>query len=554
MFFGEIDTAGAAGAILAHSVKLDGKTFKKGRVLGAADVHTLLQADINKIVGARLEAHDVHEDAAAEQLGAVLGGAHVTTKAPFTGRVNLYADAPGVLCLEPHAVHMINSVHESITIATLPPWTWVKARQMIATIKVIPFAVARANLELTLAHAQAAPVSVSPMRARTAVLIQTTLPGMRASILDKTVRVLEARLGAIGIELTAERRVAHQVGATAAAVTALAADADMILIAGASAIVDRRDVVPSAIEAAGGEVVHFGMPVDPGNLILLARRNGKPVLGLPGCARSPALNGVDLVLQRIAAGLQVDSAAIMQMGVGGLLKEFSGRPTPRAGERTVEPVTAPKVAAVVLAAGQSRRMGAVNKLLVEVDGQAMVVTAVKQALASGFDSVVVVTGHESERVRTALAGLPVAFQHNPDFADGLSTSLVTGVRALTNDIDAAVVCLADMPRVTARVLERLVAAYDPVEGRAICVPTWHGKRGNPILWDRSFFAQIAEVAGDIGARHLLGEYQEQVCEVAMTDAAVVSDIDSPADLQALLAQDDASSAASASRGDEVKPS
>jgi molybdenum cofactor cytidylyltransferase len=533
MYFGPIDSSAARGAILAHSVKLTERTLKKGRVLSDDDVAALVAAGVTAVTAARLEGDDIHEDAAAERLGHALKGSGVSVKAPFTGRVNLYAEADGVLAFDSDAINAINQVDEVITLATLPRWAVVKRRQMIATIKIIPFSVPAACLDEALIHAGAAKIAVQAFASRDAILLQTELPSTRGSVLDKTVRVLRARMEALGGQLIHEQRTQHSVVPLASALRGVINAVDLVMIAGASAIVDRRDVIPAAIEEAGGEIIHFGMPVDPGNLILVAKLAGKPVLGLPGCARSPALNGVDLVLQRLAAGCAVDGPAIQAMGVGGLLKEFSGRPTPRAGEASTDIVTAPCTAGVVLAAGQSRRMGDVNKLLVTVEGDTMVRRAVRNAVAAGLDPVIVVTGHEREQVQAALQGEQVTFVHNPSFADGLSTSLAAGVKALPDTSDAVVVCLADMPLLTPRVIERLASAFDPVEGRAICVPTWKGKRGNPILWDARFASEMLDVSGDVGARHLLGVHDEHVCEVAMDDAAVLEDVDSPADLQAL---------------------
>jgi molybdenum cofactor cytidylyltransferase len=308
---------------------------------------------------------------------------------------------------------------------------------------------------------------------------------------------------------------------------------DLVLIAGASAIVDRRDVVPAAIARAGGGIDHFGMPVDPGNLLLLAHHGTVPVLGLPGCARSPKYNGWDMVLERLAADIPVAATDIMAMGAGGLLKEMVNRPQPRQGRPDLSSAAAPRVAAIVLAAGQSRRMGAINKLLAGIDGVPMVARVVDAALASHADPVVVVTGHEADRIRAALDGRPVVFADNRDFADGLSTSLRAGLATLPDDVTAALVCLGDMPALKAGQLDRLIAAYDPVEGRAICVPTHLGKRGNPVLWDRRFFADMAGLSGDVGARHLIGANTELVVEVEMDDDAVLIDIDSPAALTAL---------------------
>jgi molybdenum cofactor cytidylyltransferase len=254
------------------------------------------------------------------------------------------------------------------------------------------------------------------------------------------------------------------------------------------------------------------------------------VLGLPGCVRSPKVNGFDWVLQRLVADLPVTATDIMRMGAGGLLKEIPTRPQPRAGSGTAAVAAPPptsRIAAVVLAAGRSSRMGTANKLLADVDGVPMVRRAVDAALASTARPVIVVTGNEQGRVQAALRGCKVTFIHNPAFAEGMSTSLRAGLAALPDPIAGVLICLGDMPLVTPAVLDRLIAAFNPDEGRAICVPTWNGKRGNPVLWDRRFFAEMADLAGDVGAKHLIGEHAELVAEVPMPDDAVVTDIDTP---------------------------
>ena len=186
-----------------------------------------------------------------------------------------------------------------------------------------------------------------------------------------------------------------------------------------------------------------------------------------------------------------------------------------------------KIAALVLAAGQSRRMGKTNKLLAPVDGAPMVIRVVDAALASGAAPVVVVTGHEADQVKEALTGKNVTIHNNPDYTAGLSTSLRIGLKALPGDVDGALVCLGDMPRVTAKHLGKLIAAFDPDEDRAICVPTKDGKRGNPVLWSTRFFPEMEQITGDVGARHIIGENVELVCEVPMEDDAIFLDLDTP---------------------------
>jgi molybdenum cofactor cytidylyltransferase len=529
MRFGEIDVAEGEGALLAHSIRDGDIRFAKGRRLSGEDVTALAQAGYTRITAAVLDPADVHEDEAAERLAAALADPAVEANAPFTGRVNLYAREAGVLELDVERLHRINAVDEAITVATLEAHAAVTAGQMVATIKIIPFAAPEASLALTEAIGrQRGPVlRVAPYRPRRVGLIQTRLAGTAAKMLDKTVQVTADRLAALGCQPPRERRCAHNAKTLAGEIRAMIeAGTELVLLAGASAIVDRRDVLPSAIELAGGTVDHFGMPVDPGNLILMGHVGATPVVGLPGCARSPKLNGMDWVLQRLMADLPVGRAEIMRMGPGGLLAEIPTRPRPREAEQAPT-MGKPSIAAIVLAAGKSRRMGGINKLTAKVAGKPMLRHAVDAALASECDPVIVVTGHERDRVVGLLGDQPVQTVDNPNYADGLSTSVRAGAAALPAEIDGFIVLLGDMPGIDAAVINRLIAAFNPVEGRGIIVPTVRGKRGNPVLWDRRFAGDMAGLTGDAGAKHLIGEYDELVAEVAFEEETVLHDLDTP---------------------------
>jgi molybdenum cofactor cytidylyltransferase len=535
--FGEIPIADAEGAILAHSLRTAAGALKKGRVLSAADIEALRSAGVGIVTAARLEPGDVPEDEAAATISRALAGEHVSVSAAFTGRANLYAEGHGLAVIDADRVQRLNLVDEAITVATVTPYAVVEPRQMVATIKIIPFAAPATAVAECTALARAA-VRVAPLARKAVGLIQTQLPGAKSSVLAKTVATTKARLAALGSELVADAICDHDAAAIAAQIDALRGrGCELVLVLGASAIVDRRDAIPSAVARSGGEIVHFGMPVDPGNLMLVAKIGPLPVLGLPGCARSPKLNGFDWVLQRLLADLPVSPTDIMRMGVGGLLTEIATRPLPRR-DAAPEPAAvprAPRIAAVVLAAGRSSRMAPANKLLTEVEGQAMVARAVDAALASQARPVFVVTGHDAARVRQAVAGRDVTIVENPAFADGLSASVRAGIAALPADIDGAVFLLGDMPRVGPAHINRLLAAFNPAEGRAICVPTWRAKRGNPVLWSARFFPEMRALEGDTGARGLLREHADQICEVEMSDDGVLIDIDTPDALAALRA-------------------
>jgi molybdenum cofactor cytidylyltransferase len=358
------------------------------------------------------------------------------------------------------------------------------------------------------------------------------LPGLAPKVVEKTLKITAQRIAPAGASIVAERRVPHEQAPLAKAIEdVFAAGAETAIVFGASAIADRRDVIPAALEMAGGAIEHFGMPVDPGNLMLIGNLRGAPVIGAPGCARSPKENGFDWVLMRLLAGLPVSREDITGMGVGGLLMEIVTRPQPRE-----EHAEGRRVAAVVLAAGRSSRMGPVNKLTSEIGGKPLVRIAAEQALASQASPVIVVTGHEREKVEAALSGLPVTLVHNSHFAEGLGTSLKTGIAAVPEAADAAIVCLGDMPRVDAPLIDRLISAYDPERGALVVVPVMDGRRGNPVLWSRRFFPDLMAVQGDIGARNLIANYSEAVTEVPVTGVAALTDVDTPESFSAVKAE------------------
>jgi molybdenum cofactor cytidylyltransferase len=536
MKFGPVPLREAEGGIAVHSIRKSGLVLKKGTRIGQAEIAALEAAGIAELTVARLEPDDVPEDTAAGEIAAAIAGEGVHVERAFTGRANLFAESAGVLVVDRAAVDALNRVEDSITLATLPAFAPVGAGKMIATVKIIPFAVSQAARDAALAAAaKATPlVRVAPYRVRRLGIVSTVLPGLADKVIEKTLRITAERIAPAGARIVAERRVPHETAALAAAIQeVLDAGAELVIVFGASAIADTRDVIPAAIEAVGGEIGHFGMPVDPGNLLLIAQAQGRPVLGAPGCARSPKENGFDWVLMRLLAGLEVSREDIIAMGVGGLLMEIVTRPQPREAPPAAD---GRRVGAIVLAAGRSTRMGGPNKLLAEIGGKPLVRFVAEQALASRAAPVIVVTGHERAKVEAALAGLRVRFAHNPDYAAGLSTSLKVGLAALPGEVDGAIVCLGDMPQVTASLIDRMVDAFDSARGALVVVPTIDGKRGNPVVWSRRFFPDLMALEGDVGARHLIATYADAVAEVPVDDSAALTDVDTPDALMAVKAE------------------
>ena len=525
MKFGEVKSARAAGGILAHAIVVNGAKWKKGKRLAAADCKALLAAGVGQVVVAMPQPGDLLEDEAAAQVAAAFVGKNVRHGAPFTGRVNLFAQCDGLLRFNAAAANALNKISPRITAATLPPFARVCKGDLLATIKIIPFAVAGALCRRAAARRVA--FEVLPFVRRRLALAQTLAPGAKAEALaDKTRKVTSARLAGYGAQIVSEARTPHNAKALAAAIKKTMAQSapQVLLVAGAQAVSDEKDIVPAAVVAAGGRVLRVGMPVDPGNLLLLAQIGQTPVVGLPGCAKSPKANGLDWALNRLLAGLPLASAHIAEWGVGGLLAEAPERPQPR---QAPAATAAGAFGAVLLAAGNARRMRGENKLLKQWQGKPLVAhaaSAVAAALAQKtICHAVAVTGRDGKAVAAALPP-QLARAHNPRYARGMAGSIQRGIAALPPQCEAALVVLADMPRVSAGDIAAVVAAARANPAAAIVVAQHQGKRGNPVLLRRRLFAALAQLEGDSGARALFDGANTTTAECG---AGVLFDVDTP---------------------------
>jgi molybdopterin biosynthesis enzyme len=313
----------AVGHILRHNLAAeDGhKALAKGHRIDAEDVPRLRALGLNEVRVAVLEPGDVHEDEAARRLAAAVCGPGVIARPPAASRVNLLAEADGVVQVKIAALRRINEI-DGLTIATLPSHALVRARKRVATIKIIPFAVTEADLARAEAIGRESEVVVSlaPLRRLSVGVILVGSAAARERIERSVYPAIEARVAGLGSTVLAARYIDADEHAVATAITELrAAGAELLIVAGETSIMDRDDVTPQGIRLAGGRIEHYGAPVEPGNLLLLAYLDDLPVLGAPGCVRSRDINIVDLLLPRLLAGERVARRDIVELGHGGLL-------------------------------------------------------------------------------------------------------------------------------------------------------------------------------------------------------------------------------------------
>ncbi len=515
--------------------------MRKGQRLNLEQIEQLRLAGIATVMAAREEPEDLHENAAAERLAYALvpwpdlQGLRVGPARH--GRVNLFASREGLFRVRPHLVMAFNQISESVALSTLSNWCRVAAGQLVATVKVIPFAVreeAVVRVREALPFDQPA-LEVRPVRIRSAALVTTRGEWTPAKLPARGIDAVRARLGSLSIPLTSAAEVPHAMEPLAEALSE--SSAELLLVLGDTVTSDRGDVAPQAIIRAGGRILRFGMPVDPGNLLLLAELGGRPVIVLPGCARSPKLNGADWVLERIACGVQLGDADFAAMGVGGLLHEIASRPAPRLGGTEVPPV--PTIPVLLLAAGTSRRMEGSHKLLRTVDGVPLAALSASRLADSLASEIVAVVGPRREEMARALhvhAPERVRVLENQLHEEGIGASIRVGIAAVAEDADAVVIALADMPEIDASDIDRLIRSYNPAKGAGICrLVGPNGEPGHPVLFGKRYFEALAALTGDRGARDVLLEHCRDVLDLEATAEKLV-DLDTETDWARWLAR------------------
>ena len=332
MKFGEVPVDESIGAILAHKLydKAGKLILNKGHRLVAADLTALRQLGLERVTVTQLSAADLHEDAAAERIGAAVAGAHVRMRAPGVGRANLTAAERGVLHVDVPRLELINNIYDGITIATLREFSLVDVGEMVALVKIVPFGVPAARVVDVerIAEASGAVLQIRPLEKKRVALIVSGTESTRTRLMKSFHEPVRRRIEGWGSQLLEPTFTLHTAHSISSAIRAYAT-ADLILIAGISAIIDREDVVPSALVLAGGSITLHGVPVDPGTLLMMGYLGEVPVVGAPGCIKSPKTNIIDWILPRLLSGERLTRANLVSMGHGGLLKDIAERPMPR---------------------------------------------------------------------------------------------------------------------------------------------------------------------------------------------------------------------------------
>ena len=504
----------AEGWRLAHSVVVNGFKMTKGAIVSREHIEAMISGAIEAIQVYQLDPDDIGEDQAAQEIAHQISGDNIIARPAIKGRVDLVAEQSGLLSIS-DTFSTINKLHEGITVATRANQSRVDAGQLIASVKIIPYGLPKSLAQLD--PSIDAKLSLFPFKPYRASLVHSDAD----KNLNQIIQRVEGTIGNIVRRIAVE----HSIDAIHDAIreTIREDKPDIILIVGKAAIADRKDIVPAALTLAGGTVHHLGMPVDPGNLLMLGEIEKTMVIGVPSCAKSPTPNGFDMVIERFSARGDIDVGDIQDMGIGGLLKH----PAPRRQENIRRSPKAPTIATVVLAAGASSRAG-INKLLAQINGETIVaktVDALLHAQRTVSSQTVIVTGRDSESVIKSLKNKRLHTVFNRNYNDGIASSLRCGLNEVDNTSQYILIALGDMPFVQTNTINTLCAKAQSDSQHDIFVPTFNGKRGNPVLWRHSMLERMRNLEGDLGGKQLMKLYPDQIKEVAVNDPGILIDLD-----------------------------
>ena len=529
-----LDPRESKGSILAQSYNLSERKLSKGTRVSKAIVELLNKENIKSILCAVPDENDMDEDAAAEAISNAIDRNRIYAEEASTGRVNFRTPALGVVRYNRELIKKINLVDESIAFSIVEHNQLLAKNDLIATLKIIPFFASKIYVERVVALLSKYEIfKIHRLEEKKVDFIQTYYNWQKRSIFKATSNVTRSRLDALGCLLEKETLIPHDHESLCSEIkSSLDSGAQVLLISGASAITDRSDYIPKAILSVGGEIIQYGLAVDPGNLLLIGQIGSTTVIGMPGCARSPKLNGFDWVLQLLMANIPITKEELADMGAGGLLMEIASRPLPRALSKSVYK-RGKKIMGVILAAGNSTRMGKDNKLLRNVGDASLVRNTAVEMLNSDVDSCSIVLGYQSDKVAEVIKDLNISLILNPLWQEGQASSLKAALNTLDDTYSDLLIMLGDLPGVKSRHINTIIEEHLLTNNRRskITIPSFNGKKGNPVIWGRSFFPDLSNLEGDVGGRALFNHHPAAINLLDMDDPAVVTDTDTPEDFE-----------------------
>ena len=527
------NSAETLGDILAHSIFLKVGRIRKGKIISQEDINLMLQDGIENIYVGEFDNDDLDENYASKKIAEAICVDGVTRSPTYSGKTNITSKYDGLIEIDKEKVFELNRLSTNIAVSTLNNHDIVYNGDHILSVKIISYAINKADLEKIINFLNTNKIiQLKPFKSLKFGVIYTESVNEKKNIIEKTKKSIKSRVSDYNSTIMDEIIVKHDIEAIKLALEKqLTMDIDCLLFFLSSSVADVSDILPSIISEFGGKITSYGMPLDPGNLTLSGYINNHKILVAAGSARSDALNGLDWHLNSLHAGIEIDQDIIDSLGVGGLLKDIDFAVRRKRISKNINTKKA-NIAAIVLSAGESKRMGEDNKLLLKVNGKTIIANYIENISKSNVSEILVVTGHQSDLIQGELEKYDVNFIYNPDYKDGMSTSLRAGINALSTNIDAAMICLPDMPLIGIYEINKLIDYYNPKIGNEICIATSNEQRGNPVLWDKKYFNELSDIKGDKGGRHLLSQYEEKSVEVNLGEA-VSFDVDTKSSYNSL---------------------
>nr|ADI18957.1 molybdopterin biosynthesis enzyme [uncultured Rhodobacterales bacterium HF0010_10C01] len=532
-----LDPQESLGSVIAQTYNLPGKTISKGTFVTSEIVGYLKEGEVQNILCAVPDDGDIHEDEAANIISNAIDRSHIYIDTASTGRVNFKSRSLCLVRYKRDLIKKVNMVDESIAFSIVEHNQLLAKNDLIATLKIIPFFTQKKYVDQVLSILDKNELfKTHNLNKKEVSLIQTSFEWQKKSMFKATSNVTRNRLEALDCSLNEEKLISHDYNLLRSEIrSSIESGIDILLISGASAIIDRSDYIPKAILSEGGEITQYGLAVDPGNLLLVGKIAETIIIGMPGCARSPKLNGFDWVLQLLMADIPVDKEELAEMGAGGLLMEIASRPLPRALSKSVNK-REKKIMGVILAAGNSTRMGKDNKLLKNIDGAPLIRKIALEITKSDLDGCSIVLGYQSDKVADVIKDLNINLILNPLWKEGQASSLKAALNSLTSSYSDLLIMLGDLPGIKSGHINRIIKEHLSSENRRskITIPSFKGEKGNPVIWGRSFFHDLSNLEGDVGGRVLFGQHPAAINLIEMDDPAVVTDTDTPEDFKSFL--------------------